>query len=180
MHNLIQITEDKFPVKLDLRYATKNNFTNDVIYQKPLCYLNFDAVKCLKRSIELAAKQNYKIKIFDAYRPIEYQRFLFEKYPEGGFISNPETGSIPHCRGIAIDLTLMDKNNQELDMGTEFDHFSELAYHDSLTVELSAQNNRKILKKIMLDSGWDFYQKEWWHYQLFNPRQYPVIENFKI
>jgi len=180
MHNLIQITEKEFNVKLDMRYAGDNNFTSKAIYDKPLCYLHPKAIDYLKKAIKLATEKNYRFKIFDAYRPISVQEYLFEKYPEGGFISNPKTGSVPHCRGVAIDLTLIDENNHELDMGTEFDNFTNLAFHDSKEISPKAQNNRQILKQIMLDSGWDFYQKEWWHYQLFKPREYQIIHNFKI
>jgi zinc D-Ala-D-Ala dipeptidase len=180
MHNLIQITEQEFNVKLDIRYAGDNNFTGKPIYNQPLCYLHPEALNCLKKTIKLAAEKNYRLKIFDAYRPIEVQQHLFDAYPEGGFISNPKTGSVPHCRGIAIDLTLIDENNQELDMGTEFDNFTDLAFHDSQVISQTAKKNRQILMQIMLDSGWDFYQKEWWHYQLFKPREYQIIHNFKI
>ena len=62
------------------------------------------------------------------------QKFMFEKFAHDplyeGFVSDPKTGSTPHCRGVAIDLTLVDESGKELDMGTDFDEFSELAFHD--------------------------------------------------
>lgn len=179
MNNLVLITQDKFDVDLDIRYAGKNNIIGQKLYKEALCYLHTDAVACLKKSIKLASKKNYRIKIFDCFRPIVVQRILFDKcknFP--GLVSNPDNGPIPHCRGVAIDLTLVNRNSgYELDMGTDFDDVTELAYHDCKKVSKVAIKNRSTLKEIMINSGWDFYQREWWHYQLFNPRQYQIIDD---
>lgn len=180
MKNLIEITTANFDLELDLRYASSNNVTGAKIYNKALCYLHKDAAKNLQTSIKLAKAQGYRFKIFDGFRPVSAQQHLFNKYPDGEFVSNPQTGSIPHCRGVAVDLTLIDENGKELDMGTEFDNFTEIAHHGSLNVSQEAQRNRYILMGIMMSSGWDFYKNEWWHYQLFNPRSYDVISGFEI
>lgn len=175
MKDLVLINEKDFDVTLDIRYATKNNVTQQKFYENSNCCLHKDAVKLLENAIELAKSQGLRFKIFDGFRPLEAQKFLFDKFPNGGFVSNPETGSIPHCRGVAIDLTLIDKNNNELEMGTTFDDFTNLAHHGSQQVSIEAQRNRFLLMGIMTTAGWDFYRNEWWHYQLFNPRQYLVI-----
>ena len=60
-------------------------------------------------------------------------------------------------------------------MGTDFDEFSELAFHNRHEISTEAQRNRFILLGLMTIAGFDFYSKEWWHYQLFNPRQYSTI-----
>ncbi len=176
MKTLIPINQENgFDVELDIRYATTNNVTGWKIYDQPHCLLHCDAATALKKAIELAKIQGLRFKIFDAFRPIAAQEFLFEKFPDGGFVSNPKTGSVPHCRGVAIDLTLIDASGKELDMGTDFDNFTDLANHGSTKISAEAQKNRYILFGIMMSSGWDFYTKEWWHYQLFNPRNYPII-----
>ena len=107
-----------------------------------------------------------------------FNKFLGDEAKDG-FVSNPANGAIPHCRGVAIDLTLVDKNNKELEMGSDFDEFSELAFHDFAEISDEAKANRKKLLQIMTDAGFDFYSKEWWHYQLFKPREYAVIEDFE-
>lgn len=176
MNNLIPINQENgFDVILDIRYATANNVTGQKFYNQPYSLLHPDAAVLFKKAINLAKLQNLKFKIFDTFRPIAAQEFLFEKFPDGGFVSNPKTGSVPHCRGVAIDLTLVDKNGNELEMGTDFDNFTEAAYHNCTTISKAAQDNRKILFEIMKEAGWDFYSKEWWHYQIFNPRNYPII-----
>jgi D-alanyl-D-alanine dipeptidase len=176
MNNCIAINQENgFDVELDIRYATPNNVSLQTIYNQPTSFLHQKAANKLQKAIYLAKIQGLRFKIFDAFRPLFAQKFLFQKFSDGGFVSNPENGSIPHCRGVAVDLTLIKKNGKELDMGTDFDNFSHLAYHGSKEVSSLAQKNRYILLGIMTASGWDFYQKEWWHYQLFEARGYPII-----
>ncbi|MDB2550450.1 D-alanyl-D-alanine dipeptidase [Rickettsiales bacterium] len=174
MKNLIPIIQENFDIILDSRYFSKNNITNDFIYDKEYNFLHEEAANKLQIAIKLAKDKGYKIKIFDSYRPIKFQQYLYDKFP-GDYVSNPATGAVPHCRAIAIDLTLIDQNGEELEMGTPFDDFSPKAHHGSSQISIKAQKNRLILLSIMISSGWDFYSKEWWHYQLFNPRNYPII-----
>ncbi|MCE3255558.1 MAG: ddpX [Rickettsiaceae bacterium] len=176
MQDLIPINkENGFDVELDIRYATNNNVTGEKIYDQPHSSLHKDAAQALVKAIKLAKIQGLRFKIFDAFRPITSQEFLFEKFPDGGFVSNPKTGAVPHCRGVAVDLTLIDESGKELDMGTDFDNFTDLAAHGSTEISALAQKNRYILFGIMMTAGWDFYSKEWWHYQLPNCRDYPII-----
>ena len=77
-----------------------------------------------------------------------------------------------------IDLTLVDESGKELDMGTCFDEFTSKSFHGSVSISCLAQVNRAILLGIMTAAGWDFFQNEWWHYQLFNARKkYPVLSD---
>ena len=64
-------------------------------------------------------------------------------------------------------------------MGTEFDEFSKLSYHGNLNISKKSYQNRLLLLGIMMDSGWDFFRNEWWHYQLFNSKAYPIINNLE-
>ena len=171
MPELIKIIPPEFDVEIDLRYATNNNFTGKPVYKASHCYLHNVAARALQQTIKLAAGMGYQVKIFDAYRPTEAQFKLWEHTPDPSFLANPHTGS-PHSRGVAIDLTLIDKQGKELDMGTEFDAFKPKSYHSNLEVSAEAQKNRHILLGLMTASGWDWYENEWWHYQLPNPRAY--------
>lgn len=177
--SLIEIKQPEFDVLLDIRYATNNNFTNKPVYSRPACYLHKEAAEALKRAIKLVSGDKFKLKIFDAFRPLEVQKALWSHTPDPNFLSNPETGSCPHCRGVAIDITLVDKDGLELDMGTEFDEFTPLSHHGNTDISPTAQKNREYLKEIMLEAGWDFYKNEWWHYQLFNCRDYKLLTDKK-
>ncbi len=179
MENLVEISTEKFDVILDLRYASSHNVCGHKLYSHPFCRLHQTAINPLKKAINLAKNLNLKLKIWDTFRPLEVQKYMFDKFPSndpnGGFVSNPDGGAIPHCRGVAIDLTLVDLDGKELDMGTDFDEFSNLAFHNCEEISIEAKRNRLILLGIMTLAGFDFYSKEWWHYQLFKPREYAVI-----
>lgn len=173
--NLFRITEDIYPVKLDIRYASLNNVFKTSMYKEPICLLSIQMKEKFEKAIDLAAQKGLRLKIFDSLRPLKVQQYMYDGFP-GDFVSNPEIGSIPHCRGVAIDLTLVDINNEELDMGSDFDEFSELAFHGYKDLDPEVLENRRELLEIMTKAGWDFYDKEWWHYQEFNARQFEVVD----
>lgn len=174
---LVSITPPAFDVLLDIRYASANNFTSAPVYKRPACHLNGAAAEKLQKAIDLARPLGLRLKIFDAFRPLEAQQALWNHTPDPHFLSHPETGSRPHCRGAAVDLTLIDRDNVELDMGTEFDAFTPLSFHGNTDIPAGAQANRFLLMGIMTTAGWDHYKNEWWHYQLFNSREFPVLSD---
>jgi len=92
---------------------------------------------------------------------------LWNARPDPDFLADPRRGS-PHSRGVAVDLTLLDGDGAALDMGTGFDAFTPLSHHACRDIPVAAQRNRFVLLGIMSAAGWDFYGKEWWHYQLFD------------
>lgn len=172
--SLVAIRAEEFGVALALAYAGPGNITGKPIYKRPLCFLHADAAKLLTRAVALAATMGFKIKIFDAFRPAEAQRALWNFCPDPEFLADPNKGS-PHSRGAAVDLTLMDAQGRELDMGTGFDEFSPRSHHGADGITAEAQANRMILLGLMTAAGWDFYRNEWWHYQLFDSKRYPLL-----
>lgn len=173
---LIEITKSEFDVEIDIAYATTNNFTGAPVYSAHKCFLHPVAVEKLKIAIKYAAGMGYRFKLFDGYRPTEAQFKLWEHTPDPSFLANPYSGS-PHSRGVAIDLTLIDENDKELDMGTAFDEFDPKSFHSETNISADAQKNRRILLGIMIAAGWDWYDNEWWHYQLPNPRAYRLLSD---
>ena len=174
---LVEITSDSYDIEVDLVYATPRNFTSKPIYKKAKCYLHSDALVCLKKSISLATALGLRLKIFDAFRPSEAQWLLWEHSPDPDFLADPRRGS-PHSMGVAVDLTLITNQGEELDMGTPFDSFSPRAFHGDKKISIQAQTNRMILLGIMTCAGWDFFKNEWWHYQLHDARKnYAIISD---
>ena len=173
--NLVKVNKKKLEVLIDLRYSTSQNFTKEKVFLSNECYIHKVAYEHLDLAVQIAKKQNLKIKIFDAYRPVYVQKALWEKLPDPNFIAAPNKGS-PHSRGVAVDLTLT-HDGEELDMGTDFDEFSRLSYHGNLEISKKSYRNRLLLLGIMTDSGWDFYRNEWWHYQLFDSKKFPIIDD---
>ncbi|NVK17082.1 MAG: D-alanyl-D-alanine dipeptidase [Methylocystaceae bacterium] len=173
---LIEITENTHDVILDIKYATCDNFTGQPVYSQPHCYLHEEAEALLRNAIEIAALQGYQFRIFDAFRPSEAQWQLWNHTPDDEFLADPRRGS-PHSRGAAIDLTLVDEQGHDLDMGTGFDAFTPLSHHGNPGVSVEAQKNRLMLMGIMTTAGWDFFRNEWWHYQLFDARRLPTFSD---
>lgn len=176
---LVPITEEKFDVTLELAYGTAENFTGKPVYDRSLAFLHAEAVPYLERAIKLAARQGYRLKIWDVFRPQEAQQRLWDHTPDANYICPPEKGS-PHSRGVAIDLTLIDNEGHELDMGTPFDDFRPLAHHDAEGLSAEIEANRYLLLGIMTTAGWDFFRNEWWHYQLFDSKKYPVLSDAEL
>ena len=174
---LVEIMPPDFDVDLDIVYATDRNFTGKPVYARPGCHLHQDAAAHLQTAISLAKAVNLRFKVLDAFRPSEAQWILWNHTPDPDFLADPRRGS-PHSMGAAIDLTLVDDQGIELDMGTGFDDFSLRAHHGTLDISAEAQKNRAILLGLMTSAGWDFFRNEWWHYQLFKARaRYPVLSD---
>ena len=172
---LVPVSATRHGVEIDIRYATRDNFTGAPVYARAACWLHPDALACLEKAIVLAAAQGLRFRIFDAFRPQEAQRKLWAHTPDPEFLADPARGSA-HSRGVAIDLTLIGPDGRDLDMGTEFDAFTPLSHHGNTEVSQEARANRFLLLGLMSAAGWDFYANEWWHYQLFQAwGRYPLI-----
>jgi zinc D-Ala-D-Ala dipeptidase len=171
---LVEITAASHDVVIALAYATPANLTGKPVYRRASCFLHPEAEAKLAHAVTLARPLGLTLKIFDAFRPSEAQWLLWKTCPDPAFLADPKRGS-PHSRGIAMDVTLLDAAGEELDMGTAFDAFTPLSNHASTAVSVAAQKNRFLLLGLMSAAGWDFFGNEWWHYQLFNPRRYPLL-----
>ncbi len=173
--SLVKITASD-ELLIHLAYGTEDNVTGKVIYQNPECYLHPEAYACLERAMRLVKPLGLRLKILDAFRPTEAQQVLWDSFPNEMYVANPAKGS-NHSRGVAVDLTLVDDQGNELDMGTPFDDFTKQSHHQNQDVPIEAQKNRLLLLGVMSAAGWDFYQGEWWHYQLFDPKRFPLISD---
>lgn len=171
MTPLVRITAEEYGVDIALAYATAGNFTGAPVYAADAgCFLHAEAAPLLLRAAELARPLGLRLRLLDAFRPVEAQWALWAFDPNPEFLADPRRGSL-HSMGAAIDLTLIDGiSGAELDMGTGFDAFTPLSHHGSQEVSPEAQRNRLVLMGLMTTAGWDFYRNEWWHYQLFDAR----------
>jgi zinc D-Ala-D-Ala dipeptidase len=159
---------------LDLKYATQDNFLETPVYNCGECLLRFATVKALLKSSELASKKGFRIKIFDCYRPLSVQKKMWQIVPNPLYVADPAKGSI-HNRGGAVDLTLIDKSGNELEMGTAFDHFGPESAHN-FKVSAKALHNRKLLRTIMEKAGFTVFESEWWHYNVKGASVFPLSD----
>ncbi|WDF77517.1 M15 family metallopeptidase [Mucilaginibacter sp. KACC 22773] len=173
---LVEIIKYVPAIKLDIRYATTNNFMHRVMYRQAKAYARLPVVKALK-DIEADLKtRGLGLKIFDAYRPYSVTVAFYETTPDTNFVANPKFGS-KHNRGCAIDLSLIDlKTGKELDMPTGFDSFSKKASANYAGATPLQTTNRELLKTIMHAHGFTVLPTEWWHYDFDGWRNYQLAD----
>jgi D-alanyl-D-alanine dipeptidase len=153
---------------IDLKYATKNNFTKQILYKKPEAFLRLQAAIALKKINEELAEMGLGLKVFDAYRPYRITKKMWKLVHDERYVANPVKGS-GHNRGAAVDVTLVkNPTKEELLMPTAFDDFTEKAHHNYMSLSNEIINNRALLKKIMEKHGFVALETEWWHYSLPN------------
>jgi D-alanyl-D-alanine dipeptidase len=160
-----------------MKYATADNFLKNKVYDCEECYLRLKTVKSLIEANEEFKLLGYRIKLFDCYRPLDIQKKMWAIMPNADYVANPAKGSI-HNRGGAVDITLIDENGTELDMGTSFDFFGPEASHNYEGISRKIRKNRTLLKSIMLKHNFKSFDSEWWHYNLIDSSK-DNLANFK-
>ena len=158
----------------ELKYATDDNFLKKAVYTCDHCMLRKEVAEALKQINDSLMRQGFRIKFFDCYRPLSVQKKMWELYPNPRYLANPYTIGSNHNRGGAVDITLVDLEGNELDMGTGFDHFGREAHHAYSNLPDTVLNNRKLLKETMEAFGFNSITSEWWHYNFKSARKYPV------
>jgi peptidase M15D vanX D-ala-D-ala dipeptidase len=161
----------------DMKYATPNNFLKQAVYDCGDCYLRKSTAEALVKANAEFLKLGYRIKLFDCYRPLAVQKKMWKILPGTHYVANPAKGS-KHNRGAAVDLTLVNKDGNELDMGTPFDFFGKEAHHTCTTLPKKVLENRKLLKDILNKYNFKSIYSEWWHYE-YRPEMQSKVEDFQ-
>lgn len=160
----------------DIRYATKNNFTGEVIYEKAKAYARKDVAFALQRCNERLKEKGLALKIFDAYRPYQATVKFYELYKDTTYVASPYSGS-RHNRGCAVDLTLVDaETGEELPMPTEYDDFTEKAHPNYEDLPAELVKNRQFLLDTMAEFGFTVYPSEWWHFDYRGWEDFPLLD----
>ena len=162
---------------LDIKYATADNFLKQAVYDCGECYLREATAKALLAAQKEFVKRGYSLKLFDCYRPLSVQKKMWKILPGTHYVANPAKGS-KHNRGAAVDLTLVDAQGKELDMGTPFDFFGKKAHHTCTTLPKKVLENRKLLKDVLNKYNFKSIFSEWWHYE-YRPEMQSKVEDFQ-
>jgi D-alanyl-D-alanine dipeptidase len=163
-------------LKLDIRYASTNNFVGKQFYSLPAVYARKPVALALSRAQNEFLELGYSLVIFDAYRPYSVTVAFYETYQDTNYVASPYSGS-RHNRGAAIDLTLSRLSTGKLvEMGTEYDDFSEKAhpFYSQHSKEIIA--NRNLLISIMKKHGFEVYHSEWWHFDYETWEDYELLD----
>ena len=188
----------------EIRYYSTYNFIGDRIdgYEEPCAILTMEAARALKSVSNEMNVMGYRLKVFDAYRPVAAVKhfvlwgledtdirmkpfFYPDLDKEELFMKGYIASRSSHSRGSTVDLTLFDmRTGKELDMGSPFDYFSEVSHPDYTGITKEQYENRMLLRNAMLRNGFEPYDCEWWHFTLRNEPfpdtyfEFPVSSGF--
>jgi len=163
-------------LKLDIRYATSNNFTKQQIYSLPKAYARRPVAEALLKIQNDLKEEGLGIKIFDAYRPYKATVKFYEIYGDTTYVASPYRGS-RHNRGCALDLTLINLNTgEELQMPTGYDSFRKEAWPSTPVKDPSVRKNRQLLISVMEKYGFKVNASEWWHFDFSGWKNFEVMD----
>ncbi|MBL7720543.1 MAG: M15 family metallopeptidase [Chitinophagaceae bacterium] len=162
----------------DLRYASLNNFMKRLMYPAGtnITFLRAPAANALAQVQSELNQKGLGLKIFDAYRPYSVTVKFWELVKDERYVANPSKGS-GHNRGTTVDVTIINlQTKSELNMGTDFDNFSDTAHHEFTHLPEDILQNRILLKTTMERHGFKPYNDEWWHYSFFDGKLHEILD----
>ena len=176
--DLVELRTLDLMLRLDVRYATTNNFMRHPMYREARAFLQRPAAEALVRAHQSLKGRGYGLLIFDGYRPWSVTKAFWDAAtPEQRaieFVANPKKGS-RHNRGCAVDLTLCDlATGKEVEMPSGYDEFSERAFPDYAGGSAEARARRDFLRQTMEANGFTVYKAEWWHFDYNDWRSYKI------
>lgn len=161
---LVEIIPKKTGIRLDIRYATSNNFMGKPMYRQARAFARLPVYNALLQIQHDLNKTGLGLKILDGYRPYNVTVAFYEMAKDTTFVADPRKGS-RHNRGCAIDLTIINlKTGKELEMPTGYDSFSPAAAAAYDKASAQAIKNRQVLQTVMLAHGFQTFYSEWWHF----------------
>jgi D-alanyl-D-alanine dipeptidase len=178
-NGLIELTKLDPTIRLDIRYATTNNFTGRQLYSQPRAFLVAPAAQALLAAHRAAQVAGFGFTIYDAYRPWRVTKTLWDATPPGpkrNYVANPKRGS-KHNRGCAVDLTLHHlSNSTEVAMPSGYDEFALRAHRSFSDAPVEALKHRDLLERVMVDAGFRGASNEWWHFDFLGWEDYPILD----
>ena len=176
--HLVELITLDNTIKLDIRYATSDNFVGRPVYPEARAFLQKPAAKAVARVHKKLKKQGLGIVIFDGYRPWTITKLFWDVVPEDKrkFVADPAKGS-KHNRGAAVDLSMFDlKTGQLVDMPSGYDEFTERASPKYAGGTEQQRANRELLRKLMESEGFTVNPNEWWHFDYKNWQDYAIYD----
>jgi len=176
--DLVELTKLDKTIKLDIRYATPNNFVGRAVYPAARAFLQRPAAQALVRVHKLLKKEGLGLVIFDGYRPWTITKLFWEtvKPEDRKFVADPAKGS-KHNRGCAVDLSIYDRKTGKLvPMPSAYDEFSDRAAADYKGGTPEETANRDKLRRLMEAEGFTVYPDEWWHFDFNEWQQYAIYD----
>jgi D-alanyl-D-alanine dipeptidase len=175
--NLVELVQLDPTIKLDIRYATANNFLGTPLYTQARAFLQRPAAEAVVRANQELKTQGYGLIIHDGYRPWYVTKMFWDATPTDKkiFVADPAQGS-RHNRGCAVDLSLYDlKTGNEVTMPSGYDEMTTRAYADYAGGTDEERALRALLRHAMENQGFTVYPQEWWHFDYKDWKLYPIL-----
>ncbi len=172
---LIDIKDVLPNVRLEVRYATENNFTKTKLYPEGRCILRREVAEALALVQRDLKGDGFELVIYDCYRPLSVQKKMWALVPNEDYVADPAKGS-RHNRGAAVDVALFDKYGKRVEMPTDYDEFSEKAHHSYIDLSANVLINRQKLRTMMERHNFAALPSEWWHYDFLGWQKYKVLD----
>jgi D-alanyl-D-alanine dipeptidase len=177
--DLVDLTTLDPSIKLDIRYASDDNFLGAPLYTSARAFLQRPAAEALVRAHQKLKDAGYGLLIHDAYRPWHVTKIFRDATPAQfhHFVADPNQGS-RHNRGCAVDLTLYDRGTgKAIPMVSGYDEFSDRAFPHYLGGTSLQRYHRDLLRRTMEAERFAVYEFEWWHFDYHAWRQYPILND---
>jgi len=175
--DLVELIKLDRTIKLDIRYATSNNFLGRPVYKEARAFLQRPAAEALVRANKTLRKKGYGLIIHDGYRPWSVTKIFWDATPSDKkqFVADPAQGS-RHNRGCAVDLSLFDlKTGKEVVMPSGYDEMTERSHINYTGGSEEQRRPRDMLRAAMEAEGFAVYEPEWWHYDYKDWKEYPIL-----
>jgi CubicO group peptidase (beta-lactamase class C family)/D-alanyl-D-alanine dipeptidase len=175
--DLVELNKLDPSIKLDIRYATTNNFLSTPMYQQPRAFMQRPAAEAVARASQELHKQGFGLLIHDSYRPWYVTKMFWDGTPEPDriFVADPSQGS-RHNRGCAVDLTMYDlATGRPVEMVGVYDEMSPRSYPFYPGGTSRQRWLRAVLRHAMEEQGFTVYETEWWHFDYYDWRSYPIL-----
>jgi zinc D-Ala-D-Ala dipeptidase len=178
---LVDIKSVDPTIVIELRYAGANNLAGRALYPpKTPALVRPEVASRLSKAKTFLQHYQYRLKIWDAYRPVAVQVKLWQAVHNTDYVANPETGAGSlHSWGLAVDATLVDAWNRPVRMPTDFDDFTPAAMWVYAGSDLEIRSHVHLLQVAMRDAGFYGQPKEWWHFVIADWQKYLPREEAK-
>ncbi len=163
----------QYDVKVSMKLSTFDTSIGEPFYSRNLCLLQYDTLQKLIKAIDMFRARGYTVVIYDAYRPTSVQQRWFDVIKVHKWVADPSRGMGGiHDRGTAIDMSLIDKDGNELEMPTPMHTFTEASARTSEEMTDTARENMDYMTRVMTSCGFTYINSEWWHFQCRDTKSY--------
>lgn len=173
--DLVLVNKYLDSVIIDLKYASTDNILGEKLYPNNLCYLQKNTTEKLKNANEELMSKGYRLKIWDAYRPLSLQKKIWSKYPDSTYVYNPFLGGSDNNKGVAVAVTMVDLNGNEIETPYGFDDFN-IRKTGKYSDDIKLTENIRLLTEVMENNGFYSSGEMWYSFVDAESYNYDVLD----